>query len=96
MLEKCIARKMPVAMLTAHALSAEALKKSYEMGARAYLPKEKLGEIVPFLEDVLTCEFATGWDRLLAKLQGFFNQKFELDWDKKAGISRVWKDLREL
>jgi hypothetical protein len=39
-------------MLTAHALNPEALKHSIQMGARAYLPKEKLGEIVPFLEDI--------------------------------------------
>ena len=37
----------PVVMLTAHAFTPEALKKSIELGARAYLPKEKLGSLVP-------------------------------------------------
>ena len=44
---------IPTVMLTAHVFSPDALKKSIELGARAYLPKERLGAIVPFLEDVL-------------------------------------------
>ena len=53
LLEIAVSRKFKVAMLTAHALNPEALQKSHDLGARAYLPKEKLAEIVPFLEDVL-------------------------------------------
>lgn len=91
LLERAVARKLPVAMLTAHALSPEALKKSFEMGARAYLPKELMAEIVPFLEDVLTYEHLPGWKRLLEKLEGFFNRKFETDWEKKTGLHwREW------
>jgi hypothetical protein len=52
-------------MLTAHALSPENLKRAHDMGARAYLPKSKLGEIVPFLEDVMKYEFEPGWKRLM-------------------------------
>ena len=72
-----VKRNFRVAMLTAHALTPEALKRSYEMKARAYLPKEKLGEIVPFLEDVLQYEYIPGWKRLMEKLKGFFDTKFE-------------------
>jgi hypothetical protein len=35
-------------MLTAQALSPDALQRSIELGARAYLPKEIMEEIVPF------------------------------------------------
>ena len=49
LLDLAVKKKIRVAMLTAHALSPEALKKSVELGARAYLPKEKLGEIVVFI-----------------------------------------------
>ena len=87
LLELAVKKGMKVAMLTAHALSAEALKRSHEMGARAYLPKEKLGEIVPFLEDVLNYEFESGWKRLFEKLHGFFTEKFESDWEKKTGLN---------
>ena len=52
LLALAMSRNFPVAMLTAHALAPETLKQSIEMGARAYLPKEKIGEIVPFVEDL--------------------------------------------
>jgi len=72
----------PTVMLTAHALSAETLKKSIEMGARAYIPKEKMFEIVTFIEDVLTSENRSGWQRLLERLGGFFSSTFGSDWQK--------------
>jgi DNA-binding NtrC family response regulator len=75
-----VSRNLRVAMLTAHALTPEALKRSFDMKARAYLPKEKLGEIVPFLEDVLKYDYLPGWKRLFEKLKGFFDTKFESDW----------------
>ncbi len=74
---------LKVVMLTAHALNSEALKRAYDMKARAYLPKDKLGEIVPFLEDVLKYEFASGWKRLFDKLENFFDQQFEPGWKNK-------------
>jgi DNA-binding response OmpR family regulator len=87
LLEEAVKRKMRVAMLTAHALSAEAMKKSHDLGARAYLPKDKLGEIVPFLEDILQYEHRAGWKRLLNKLENFYNERFEKDWKDRSGIS---------
>jgi len=85
-----VSRNLRVAMLTAHALTPEALKRSFEMKARAYLPKEKLGEIVPFLEDVLKYDYLPGWKRLFEKLKGFFDTKFESDWEKRTGLN--WKE----
>jgi hypothetical protein len=85
-LEVAVSRNFRVAMLTAHSLNPEALKQSFEMKARAYLPKEKLGEIVPFLEDVLRYEYKPGWQRLFEKLGGFFDAKFEIDWAYKKAI----------
>ena len=91
LLELAVKKHFRVAMLTAHALTPEALKRSHDMGARAYLPKEKLGEIVPFLEDVLKYEFETGWKRLFEKLHEFFTEKFETDWEKETGLNwREW------
>jgi len=65
-----------VAMLTAHALTPEALKRSFEMKARTFLPKEKLGEVVPFLEDVLKYEFLPGWKRHMKKLGKYFKARW--------------------
>ncbi len=93
LLELAVSRNFKVAMLTAHALNPEALKRSFEMKARAYLPKEKLGEIVPFLEDVLIYEYLPGWKRLFAKLEGFFAGKFE-PLKEKSGFN-FWVEMRE-
>jgi DNA-binding response OmpR family regulator len=89
-----VSRNLRVAMLTAHALTPEALKRSFDMKARAYLPKEKLGEIVPFLEDVLRYDYLPGWKRLFEKLKGFFDTKFESDWEKKTGLN--WQEWGKL
>ncbi len=91
LLERAVIRNYPVAMLTAHALTPEALKRSIEMGARAYLPKEKLGEIVPFLEDVLTYEYLPGWKRLLHELGGFFSARWGEYWQTQD--EQFWKDF---
>jgi CheY-like chemotaxis protein len=93
LLELAVSRGFPVVMLTAHALTPEALKRSFEMGARAYLPKEKLGEIVPFLEDVLRYEYLPGWKRLLEKLEGFFNERWGQYWKKSE--EKFWKEFDE-
>ena len=91
LLDLAVKRNLKVAMFTAHALKPETLKRAYEMKARAYLPKDKLGEIVPFLEDILRYDYQTGWRHLLEKLQGFFSKKFESDWEKKTGLNwREW------
>lgn len=91
LLALAVTKSLKVAMLTAHAMTPEALKRSFEMKAMAYLPKEKLGEIVPFLEDVLRYEYLPGWKRLYGRLKVFFDSKFETDWEKKTGLNwREW------
>jgi DNA-binding response OmpR family regulator len=82
LLEIVSKKNMKAVMLTAHALSPENLKRSYEMGARAYLPKKMLGEIVPFLEDALRYEFEPGWKRLLGALREVFSDLLGRDWEK--------------
>jgi len=87
-------RKIPVAMLTAHALNPEALKRSIQMRARAYLPKEKLGEIVPFLEDIFReSDHASGWGVLMKKLEGYFDARWGENW--KESEAQFWKEFEE-
>ena len=93
LLEVAVSRNFPVAMLTAHALSPEALKRSIEMKARAYLPKEELGKVVPFLEDVLKYEYLPGWKLLFEKLKGFFTGRWGENWQKPD--ERFWKGFEE-
>lgn len=91
LLDLAVKKNLPVVMLTAHALTPEALKRSFEMKARAYLPKEKLGEVVPFLEDVFKYEFLPGWKRLMKKLEGYFKAKWGEYW--RNAEEHFWEDF---
>ncbi len=91
LLNASVSLGFPTVMLTAHALSVEALSTSVKMGARAYLPKEKMSEIVSFLEDVLTLEHRPGWRRLFERLGDFFNAAFGSDWQKDE--KGFWKKV---
>jgi len=94
LLDQAVKRNFPVAMLTAHSLNPESLKRSIEMGARAYLPKEKLGEIVPFLEDILEeADGLTGWGGLMNKLEGYFTSRWGEFWKKSE--ETFWKDFEK-
>ena len=53
LLRNSVSRGFPTVMLTAHALTPDALKKSIKLGAVSFLPKEKIGELQSFLEDVV-------------------------------------------
>jgi DNA-binding response OmpR family regulator len=81
----------PAVMLTAHALTPESLKKSIEMGARAYIPKERMFDIDAFLEDVLTLDHRSNLRNMFTRLGRFFNRKFGSRWmeDEKSFWNRV-------
>jgi CheY-like chemotaxis protein len=83
--------KFPTVMLTAHALNVDSLKKSIQMGARAFIPKEKIKDIKEFLEDALTLGYGPGWKKVLNKLGGLFSSKFGSDWQKSE--EEFWKEV---
>jgi DNA-binding response OmpR family regulator len=94
LLEQSVKHNFRTAMLTAHSLNPESLKRSIEMGAYAYLPKEKLGEIVPFLEDILeSSDGSTVWGRVMNKLEGYFSGRWGELWKKSE--EKFWEDFDE-
>ena len=94
LLDQAVKRNFPAAMLTAHSLDPKSLKRSIEMGARAYLPKEKLGEIVPFLEDIVESSDGTSaWGRLMNALEGYFAGRWGELWKKSE--EKFWKDFEK-
>ena len=94
LLEQSVKHNFRTAMLTAHSLNPESLKRSIEMGAYAYLPKEKLGEIVPFLEDILeSSDGSTVWGRVMNKLEGYFSSRWGELWKKSE--EKFWEDFDE-
>ena len=80
LLKAAVSYRLPTVMLTAHALSSDYLKQSIEMGARAYIPKEKMSEIAEFLEDVLSLEHRSSLMHMFNKLGSFFNSRFGSRW----------------
>jgi DNA-binding response OmpR family regulator len=82
LLKTCVEKGIRTVMLTAHAFSLESLKKSIELGASAYFPKEMMASLVPFLEEVLTLNRKESWRRLSERLGEFFNATLGTDWKK--------------
>lgn len=87
------ALKFPVVMLTAHAVTPEALKRSIELGARAYLPKEMIDSLVPFLEDVMKLTYQSVWKKAFDVVGSLFDEKFGSDWRKSE--EKFWRDFQE-
>lgn len=83
----------PTVMLTAHAFTPDALKKSIELGANAYLPKEKLGNLVPFLEDVLKLSYKSVWKNALDQVATLFDKKYGSEW--RTTEEDFWKDFQD-
>jgi CheY-like chemotaxis protein len=83
LLKNSVLRGFPTVMLTAHALTPGALKKSIKLGAVSFLPKEKLPELKTFLEDVVLEGGKPVWKKLFDRLGSYFNKRFGPDWEKK-------------
>lgn len=83
LLKKSVARGFPTVMLTAHALTPEALKKSIKLGAVSFLPKEKMSSLPEFLEDVVLGGGKPVWQKLFDKLGAFFNKRFGPGWRER-------------
>jgi len=96
LLEIANRRNIPALMLTAHALSEENLKKSFENGAAYYAPKDEIGDVGLFIADVLEAKeknknvFLKWFDRL----GGFFDKRFGgTDWREKE--QEFWEKKRK-
>jgi CheY-like chemotaxis protein len=92
LLKEAVARGFPTVMLTAHALSTESFEKSIKLGAVSFLPKEKMPELVIFLEDVVLGGGKPVWQKLFDRLGGYFNQRFGSDWQEKEKFFREFKE----
>lgn len=76
-------RKMPAAMLTGHAMTAESVNKSIKLGAVSFLPKEELANIEEHTAEILAgLEERKGhWSKLFERLGPFFKERFGPDWE---------------
>lgn len=82
LLEATHALRIPTLMLTAHALSPDNLKKSIELGADAYIPKDKMVDISLYVEDVLNSRKNISKTKFkwFSRLKPLFNEFFGEGW----------------
>jgi DNA-binding NtrC family response regulator len=93
LLKLCVERGFPAVMLTAYAMTPEALEKSMRLGAVAFLPKEKMVELKDFLVEVVLGAGQPIWKSLFRKLSAYFDQRFGPDWREKK---KMFEDFEAL
>ena len=91
LLEATHAMGIPTLMLTAHALTPDNLKKSIEMGADAYIPKDKMVDICLYVQDVLTSrkDKRKSTSKWYTKLGPIFDDIFGNGW--KDPDTKFWE-----
>ncbi len=92
LLKKCVEKGVPTVMLTAHALTPEALKKSMKLGAVTFLPKEKISELQAFLEEVVLGGGKPIWVKFFDRLGGYFEKRFGPDWKEKDKFFKAFEE----
>lgn len=95
LLKNAVSRGFPALMLTAHALTPEALKKSIQLGAVSFLPKEKISELRPFLEDIVTYGGTPTWQRTFETFGGIFKKRFGPDWQVDEFFKGVMEETKK-
>ncbi len=93
LLETATHAGFPVVMLTAHALNPDALRRSIELGARAYLPKDRLFSLPEFLEDVLRLSYRSVWRKVFDDLLSIFNEKYGSSW--RMSQQQFWTEFEK-
>jgi hypothetical protein len=79
-------------MLTAHALTPEALKKSIKLGAVSFLPKEQMSEIGAHLEEVLRAGKKQVWQKAYEKIAAYFNRRLGPGWREKDAFFKEFEE----
>jgi len=91
LLEHAIKKNVIALMITAHALSPEHTVTSFRKGAAFFVPKEEMGKIEIFINDVLEAKEKghRPWSRWLERLDGYYIKKFGPKW--KESNKDFWK-----
>jgi CheY-like chemotaxis protein len=91
LLRTAVERGIPALMLTAFALTPEALEKSMRLGAVAFLPKEKMVELKTFLAEVVLGAGRPIWETIFKELNNFFTRHFGPDWRERKKLFREFE-----
>lgn len=92
LLKKSVSKGFPTVMLTAHAMTPEALKESIKLGAVSFLPKEMMAELDTYLADVVSGSKKMVWRNLLDKLSEYFDRQFGADWIERDDFFKKFEE----
>jgi len=86
-------KKIPALMLTAHGLNPDNLVGSIKLGAKSYIPKDKIGDLDLYLTDLFRAkergiEKSGNW---FARLSEYFDARFGHGWKNKD--KKFWKEF---
>jgi pyruvate-formate lyase-activating enzyme len=92
LLRRCVELGLPAVMLTAHAVTAEAIKKSMKLGAVFFLPKIKMMDLPEFMKEIVLGGSKPIWNSFFERLEFFFEKRLSKDWE---GLKRLVHDLEK-
>ena len=83
LLDACREKKLPSAMLTAHAINVESLNLAVKLGAVSFLPKDALSRLPELVAEILEGleQGQTHWAKLFKRLGPFFKEKLGILWE---------------
>jgi DNA-binding NtrC family response regulator len=86
-------KKIPAVMLTAHGLNPDNLVGSIKLGAKSYIPKDKMFEIDVYLREIFLArekgiEKTGNW---FERLSAFFDNRFGHGWKNKD--KKFWDEF---
>ena len=93
LLEIVTKKDIPALMLTAHGLNPDNLVGSIKLGAKSYIPKDKMHEIDVYLKEIFLAkekgiEKSGNW---FARLSSFFDERFGQGWKHKD--KKFWEEF---
>jgi len=92
LLKQAVSLGFPTVMLTAHAVTEDALKKSIKLGAISFLPKENLPDLRDFVEGAVMKKGKSMWKKVFDNLGHYFNKRFGSDWKER---DKFFKEFEE-
>ena len=93
LLEKSVLRGFETVMLTSHAVTPDALKKSIKLGAAAFIPKEYMKDLEEILGNILLGRGTQLWWRKnLGKESTFLEKEFGQGWKEKDAFFKEFEN----
>ena len=83
LLKSSVSKGFPTIMLSAHSVTPMDLKKSIELGAIFFMPKEHISQLPEFLEGIVLDSSKSVWMKLFDWLGDYYNRRFGVDWKVK-------------